>query len=1158
MTRRLYPLSLLCASLLGTPRLASAQEWWNDAWPYRVPVAAGGSGTVEVAIDFGALFDDLGLNDALLDLRSVRVVPYDGSASLDPVPYAETYSVLLEDGEEPQLEWSDSGVYWSINDGELDSDQTRASQGNGSVRALIQNVAGGYGYPGVELHIADGDPRSDWHRFETFLYDVWPEVNDSALDQAPDLYFFKVYDTDGCDSGSVTQGGPPLALGRWNPATVSLNPLSTCTTPELSSITRLEFHTRDNETVNGRSGLYDDGDELTLWFDNVRLVDQNEGELQWQADGSATSYYVYFDVIEHEGHPAPELTAPGPTTIAGVLGAAEAGGYLHRISGADEAGLEIWTAPTIEKVGRTHAVPTHTAPLRIQSAKNEFEPFVVVVRAPSTQSLPVSVSDWVSDAGTIPASAITLHRVDTVPLSQLSDQYGRIGDSADPLYPIALGSSVAFPARQNQALWLTVHVPEQAAAGRYQATVSVGDATVPLELEVWDFALPNEIHLAGEWGFGWSEVVERYQGTINGSVQPCYWDLVDALYQDFADHRLVPKGVGWPAGLNYPGGVEYDCRGRLDPESWGEWGFADLAAAYLDGERLSYGFPSFLIDGPASNWPPDSRPSSFCEQQRGTDPPGNAGYNERWFEYWGAVSDYLEESGYRDRGYYHIVNEPQTFDDYDIVAYLAEQTKAAAPNVRILLSEQVEPLIYDNPSYPGSKIDIWMPTITCYEPEKSHDRQLNHDEQVWWYFLYGDHPPLPNPTVIDRTGLEARIIPWLAWAERVDGLVYYKTTEFGDDPWTQPWLYDGNGDGFMFYPPRDDTIAFDACDAQSNRLVPSIRWELLREGMEDYEYLWLLNGGKPRIATHDGTDDLVSELVQSRTRFSRVPTDIYATRAKIAAQISGESCSDECAEGVSCDDDVLVVCARNVGGCLRETRTDCGALPGGSCDDTASECRSSASAAGGSSSQGGAGSTMGGSGARGSSDGTAGSSSDAGAADGSHTAGGSEPTGSGGDAVGPRSDGGAAGSFAPGRTDDNAKGSGGEAGAAATGENAGTESVSKADQKSDDSGCGCRMAARRRPTTPSPWWAWCALVVAIRRRAGGRPVIGARKRGRGTVRSGPGVAAGGCSAGARLPTGNPGPNARFCVKPKGCSDRRDMAQRRRTHPATRSCRSRVT
>jgi hypothetical protein len=57
------------------------------------------------------------------------------------------------------------------------------------------------------------------------LYDLWPQVNASALDQAPDLYWFKLYNA--CAGSAVTQGGPPLALDRWNYASVSLNPHET-------------------------------------------------------------------------------------------------------------------------------------------------------------------------------------------------------------------------------------------------------------------------------------------------------------------------------------------------------------------------------------------------------------------------------------------------------------------------------------------------------------------------------------------------------------------------------------------------------------------------------------------------------------------------------------------------------------------------------------------------------------------------------------------------------------------------------------------------------------------------------------------------------------------------------------------------------------------
>ncbi len=873
-------------------RAGAGDAWWDTAWPYRIPVTVSGSGVAQVSINFTTAFNSLGLNGALLDVRSLRVVPYSSGTPGAPVPYQESYSVMLENADAPQTEWSSSGVYWSVNDGTLQADSTRHSQGTGSLKAVVNNLAGGYGYPGVELHIASG--LTNWTSYESFLYDVWPEVNASAVDQAPDLYYFKLYDTTGCpDSGSITQGGPPLALNQWNHASISLKPFNTCTTPNFNDISRMEFHTRDNATVSGRSGLWDDGDQLTLWFDWVRLVDQDGGgTIKWTADGSASTYYIYFDTLAHEGHPQPALASLGAATLTGTAGGPEAGGYFHQVSGASPAGLTVWAAPPVEKILKTQAGPISSAPLRIHAARDEFEPFQLVVRSGSSQSLPVSISDFAQGSAVITAGNVSLHRVDYVPVTQLSDHFGRLGDWPDPLYPVAPGSSLSFPANANQPLWFTVHVPRDAIPGVYQATVSIGTATVPVELEVWNFALPSAIHLAGEWGFGWSDVVARYKGVIDGVVQSCYWTLLDALYEDFADHRLTPKGVGWPAGLNYPGGVEYNCNGTLDPEYGDDWGFHSLAQKYLSGGALDNGtgFPSFLIRGPADNWPPASRPSSFCSQSRGTDPPGNSAYNAKWFQYWTAVSTYLAGTAdYAAKGYYHIVNEPQTFADYNTVAYLARQTKAAAPAVRIMVSEQVEDLIYNNPTYPGAKIDIWLPTISNYEVEKAHVRQQNSGEEVWWYFLYGDRPPLPNPTVIDRPGLEARIIPWLAWLERVDGLLYYSTTDWSTNPWSQPWINDGNGDGFLFYPPKDSSVAFDACNAQSNRLVPSIRWELLREGMEDYEYLWLLNEGDPEIGVANEADSLAGGFIASRTLFSRVPTDLEAARAAIAARLTGPS-----------------------------------------------------------------------------------------------------------------------------------------------------------------------------------------------------------------------------------------------------------------------------
>ncbi len=70
------------------------------------------------------------------------------------------------------------------------------------------------------------------------------------------------------------------------------------------------------------------------------------------------------------------------------------------------------------------------------------------------------------------------------------------------------------------------------------------------------------------------------------------------------------------------------------------------------------------------------------------------------------------------------------------------------------------------------------------------------------------------------------------------GELYYSMNEaygHSNDPWTNVRLFGGNGDGTLFYPGRPDRIG-----GHTDIPIESIRLKLIREGMEDYEYLALL------------------------------------------------------------------------------------------------------------------------------------------------------------------------------------------------------------------------------------------------------------------------------------------------------------------------------
>jgi hypothetical protein len=105
--------------------------------------------------------------------------------------------------------------------------------------------------------------------------------------------------------------------------------------------------------------------------------------------------------------------------------------------------------------------------------------------------------------------------------------------------------------------------------------------------------------------------------------------------------------------------------------------------------------------------------------------------------------------------------------------------------------------------------------------------------------------------------------------------------------------YWGNGDGRFLYPPRrEPTAGQPPClDAPIN----SLRWENLRDGMEDYEYFWLLQQGLQHELAWRGETDLVKqarellrvpdEVSRDLTHFTTDPRPMLDHRDRVARMI---------------------------------------------------------------------------------------------------------------------------------------------------------------------------------------------------------------------------------------------------------------------------------
>ncbi|HGG57907.1 MAG TPA: hypothetical protein ENK31_08950, partial [Nannocystis exedens] len=378
------------------------------------------------------------------------------------------------------------------------------------------------------------------------------------------------------------------------------------------------------------------------------------------------------------------------------------------------AGAQVWTTTTMDKVLREAEPPAEGGEaIEIFAARNEFEPFQVVVHPKSATDVSVDLGPLLGP-GTI--TGHSLHRVDYVAIAAPSDPAAILSsEMPDPLTPIAFGSAQAVKADDNQSFWITVGVANDAAAGDYtgELVVQVGDESqvIPVRLHVYDFAIPQKIGFDGNWNtsfqaLGGSESLEKVQ----------------ALKTWFFEHRLVPSSVAWPAGLNYDGGILYDCDSQTFVAEDNVYDFSALGPKYIDGDGWNnIGFPSFQVMDFVNNSTP--RPAQFCGVDRGSDHYGTPAYNAAWSGLLAAIDAYLVAHNWQDIGYYYVQNEPQNQADYDLAAFLAKLTKEAAPNLRIVVSEEPKPEIAEHPDASGYSYDMWWADLSHFEANYAAQRQ---------------------------------------------------------------------------------------------------------------------------------------------------------------------------------------------------------------------------------------------------------------------------------------------------------------------------------------------------------------------------------------------------------------------------------------------------
>ncbi len=493
----------------------------------------------------------------------------------------------------------------------------------------------------------------------------------------------------------------------------------------------------------------------------------------------------------------------------------------------------IWVASSTEKI-LPGAPARPDAVARISAARNEFEAFQVVVTG-SARGVQATASVLQGPAGaTIAAPRLYAERL--INLTRASAPDGGTGRWPDALVP-AVDEIVGEPRNafpfdlkrpESRAIWAEVFVPADAVPGAYKGTVTVTTsgrtaAVVPVELTVWDFALPSTSSLRTAFGMMWGALPT---GHGFSSSDLATFATLRARYGQLAlDHRVTIS--------------------RHD----------DGAFADLDHFDAYYG-P--LMDGSAPTRLVGARLTSV-EYLGGLDDVASL---QRWATHYRA-------RGWFERLFQYTCDEPPQTCAWSDIGTRAAAAKAADPEFRTLVTTTIWDATAGgvaNESTGESVVDILVPVVNYMDDKPGspiagsqrarYDAFLARPEpppnELWMYQSCMSHgcsdrwPDTGWPSyMIDATAVRNRAMQWLLFRYAATGELYWETAyAFMGDAWTSQYYFSGNGDGTLFYPGTPAEIG-----GTSHIPVASIRLKMIREGMEDYEYLKLVSDlGDPAFA----------------------------------------------------------------------------------------------------------------------------------------------------------------------------------------------------------------------------------------------------------------------------------------------------------------------
>ena len=514
-------------------------------------------------------------------------------------------------------------------------------------------------------------------------------------------------------------------------------------------------------------------------------------------------------------------------------------------------------------------------------AGNEVGCFQIGVSGPpeGLGDLNVEATDLVSESGDVIAKeSIDVRYAEYVPVHWHSgenipdDLEGQApGFYPDPLLPSRWGGIYRVQLPGTVGVWVSIRVGENVPAGSYRGRVDIscqaGKESIQTEVQVWPFKLPKQSHLLMT---NWMSIGSILKFHKLETLTERFWQVIDRYAQNLSDHRqnviITPLFKIGSTNKLLDGRLQGQLIDILEEEpgkyafdfhNFDRWvrlfikhGIQTIEGSHLAGRSVNP--TSILVRSPGE----DMAETRTFESTMDSD------YRAFLEQFLIALRAHLQDNGWLGQFYLHLSDEPggDQFEPYTSLAKFVKRIAPEIPLMDAMGAAEYAPYV-DHPT----------PVESLYE--KFVESSGIPREQIWFYYCCSPRGAWPN-RFIDYPLIRTRIFTWLAFRYGIPGFLHWGLNHWD---WHQPIYreevynpYDNTtggtlqaGDSYVLYPPQ--------MPSKSDDPVDSIRWEIIRKGMEDYEYLYMLRelSSAGNVNAKELLEELAAEVVPNFTEHTR-------------------------------------------------------------------------------------------------------------------------------------------------------------------------------------------------------------------------------------------------------------------------------------------------